>query len=128
MSAASDGPLSSTPNEPASDRANGPTSSLPEPATVHEVFADHELPPDEPTVTDKVKTLLVGQPFDLADKRVYHHISLVAFLAWVGLGADGLSSSAYGPEEAFRQLGQHTHLAVFAAERARRTGSVVNLV
>src|SRR5215831_21204520 len=32
-------------------------------------------------------------------------MSLVAFLAWVGLGADGLSSSAYGPEEAFKAIG-----------------------
>ena len=32
-------------------------------------------------------------------------------LAWVGLGSDGLSSSAYGPEEAFLALGGHTHLA-----------------
>src|SRR4051812_23482658 len=32
-------------------------------------------------------------------------MSLIAFLAWVGLGADGLSSSAYGPEEAFKALG-----------------------
>lgn len=27
------------------------------------------------------------------------------------LGADGLSSSAYGPEETFRQLGEHVGLA-----------------
>jgi amino acid transporter len=37
---------------------------------------------------------------------------LVAFLAWVGLGADGLSSSAYGPEEAYLALGQHFYLAL----------------
>jgi hypothetical protein len=37
---------------------------------------------------------------------------LIPFLAWVGLGADGLSSSAYGPEEAFKALGGHTYLAV----------------
>ena len=73
-------------------------------AAVRQVFADHEIPPDQPTVTEKVKTLLVGKPLDLADKRVYHHISLVAFLAWVGLGADGLSSSCYGPSEAFEHL------------------------
>jgi amino acid transporter len=42
-------------------------------------------------------------------------MSLIAFLAWVGLGADGLSSSAYGPEEAFRALGEHTYLAVALA-------------
>ena len=42
-------------------------------------------------------------------------MALVAFLAWVGLGADGLSSSAYGPEEAFKALGQHAYLAVALA-------------
>jgi amino acid transporter len=42
-------------------------------------------------------------------------MALVAFLAWVGLGADGLSSSAYGPEEAFKALGEHRYLAVFLA-------------
>jgi amino acid transporter len=31
----------------------------------------------------------------------------------VGLGADGLSSSCYGPEEAFKHLGSHNYLAVF---------------
>src|SRR6185436_4534412 len=36
----------------------------------------------------------------------------VAFLAWVGLGADGLSSSCYGPEESFKALGTHAYLAV----------------
>ena len=49
------------------------------------------------------------------DPRVFHSVTLIAFLAWVGLGADGLSSSAYGPEEAFRALGQHAYLAVFIA-------------
>lgn len=33
-------------------------------------------------------------------------------LAWVGLGGDGLSSSAYGPDEAFRALGTHGYLAL----------------
>jgi amino acid transporter len=43
---------------------------------------------------------------------VFHQVSLVAFLAWVGLGADGLSSSAYGPEEAYLALGDHFFLAL----------------
>jgi hypothetical protein len=42
-------------------------------------------------------------------------LPLVAFLAWVGLGSDGLSSSCYGPEEAFLVLGAHQYLAVFLA-------------
>ncbi|HMF10333.1 MAG TPA: amino acid transporter, partial [Thermoanaerobaculia bacterium] len=49
------------------------------------------------------------------DPRIFHHVTLVAFLAWVGLGADGLSSSAYGPEEAFKALGNHAYLAVALA-------------
>jgi amino acid transporter len=70
-------------------------------------------PPDErPSFSARLKRLLFGAPRDLGDKRVYHRLSVVAFLAWVGLGADGLSSSAYGPEEAFRTLGDHTYLAI----------------
>ena len=58
---------------------------------------------------------LVGGPRSVEDPGVFHHLSLVAFLAWVGLGADGLSSSSYGPEEAFKALGPHVALAPFLA-------------
>jgi len=60
----------------------------------------------------RLRSVLIGPPRDLRDRSVYEHIALVAFLAWVGLGADGLSSSSYGPEEAFKALGEHTYLAV----------------
>jgi amino acid transporter len=115
MSLPSDSSLSSTPADVVSNRADDLKTQRPEPGTVHEVFAEHEVPADEPSVTDKVKTLLVGKPLDIADKQVYHHISLVAFLAWVGLGADGLSSSCYGPSEAFEHLKEHSYLAIFLA-------------
>jgi amino acid transporter len=59
-----------------------------------------------------LRDILLGKPKDPLDPRVFHQISLVAFLAWVGLGADGLSSSAYGPEEAYLALGQHFYLAL----------------
>src|SRR5512140_2333852 len=58
------------------------------------------------------KELILGKAKDPLDPHVFHQISLVAFLAWVGLGADGLSSSAYGPEEAYLALGQHFFLAL----------------
>src|SRR6266436_5907439 len=58
------------------------------------------------------KDLILGKPKNPLDPKVFHQISLVAFLAWVGLGADGLSSSAYGPEEAYLALGQHYLLAL----------------
>ena len=41
----------------------------------------------------RLKRLLFGAPRNIFDPRTYHQISLVALLAWVGLGADGLSSS-----------------------------------
>ena len=48
------------------------------------------------------KSLVIGRARNLSDKHIFHKLSLIAFFAWVGLGADGLSSSCYGPEEAFR--------------------------
>lgn len=59
-----------------------------------------------------LQEFLFGKAKDPLDPKVFHQISLVAFLAWVGLGADGLSSSAYGPEEAYLALGQHFYLAL----------------
>jgi amino acid transporter len=59
-----------------------------------------------------LKNILFGKPKDPLDPKVFHQVSLIAFLAWVGLGADGLSSSAYGPEEAYLALGDHFFLAL----------------
>ena len=63
----------------------------------------------------RVRRLLFGAPRDLFDPKIFHNISLIAFFAWVGLGADGISSSCYGPEEAFLALGSHAVLAIFVA-------------
>ena len=63
-------------------------------------------------VTRKFRRILVGAPRDLKDRSLFHKLSLIPFLAWVGLGADGLSSSSYGPMEAFGALHEHTYLAV----------------
>ena len=65
-----------------------------------EVVGEH----DKPSLPDRLKTFLIGKPRDLMDQSLFRHVSLVAFLAWVGLGADGLSSSCYGPPEAFEHL------------------------
>ncbi len=63
----------------------------------------------------KISGVLFGPPRDPMAPETRHNIALVAFFAWVGLGADGLSSSAYGPEEAFKALGTHTHLSLYLA-------------
>jgi len=62
-----------------------------------------------------LKNAVIGRAHNLSDKKIFHNMSLIALLAWVGLGADGLSSSCYGPEEAFKALGAHTHLSLFVA-------------
>jgi amino acid transporter len=85
-----------TASEPPAPRAPQPEPASPAP------------PKRRPTI----RQFLFGKARDIEDPHTYHSIALIAVLAWVGLGADGLSSSAYGPDEAFRALGKHTYLAV----------------
>jgi amino acid transporter len=75
----------------------------------------------------KLKTLLVGKPRDALSPGVHHHMALAAFVAWVGLGADGLSSANYGPEEAFLALGANTHLALYLAIATALTVFLISL-
>jgi amino acid transporter len=63
----------------------------------------------------KIREIILGKALDPMKSETRHSMALVAFLAWVGLGADGLSSSSYGPEETFRALGVHTHLGLYMA-------------
>ena len=36
----------------------------------------------------RVRRAIIGAPRDVTDPKIFHSLSLVAFLAWVGLGAD----------------------------------------
>lgn len=67
------------------------------------------------SLTKFVKEAVIGKERQLTESGLFHKLSLVTLLAWVGLGADGLSSSCYGPEEAYKALGQYAPLAVFIA-------------
>src|SRR5665213_2654975 len=62
-----------------------------------------------------VKNVVIGRARNLSDASLFHKTSLIALLAWVGLGADGLSSSCYGPEAAFVALAGHEFLSLFVA-------------
>ena len=77
-------------------------------------------------MSTRLQHFLFGTPKDVRDPEALHKISLIALLAWVGLGADGLSSSAYGPEETFRALGEHTGLAFFLAVAMAATVSIIS--
>ncbi len=82
---------------------------------------------ESPPVLSRLKRLVLGGPRNLRDPRTFHAISLIALLAWVGLGADGLSSSSYGPDEAFRALGQHHYLAIALALATTITVLVISV-
>jgi amino acid transporter len=86
-------------------------------------------PKSRKTATNPVASLgekIIGPPRNVRDPRIFHTLSLIAFLAWVGLGSDGLSSSCYGPEEAFLALGPHRYLAIFLALMTALTVFVIS--
>ena len=66
----------------------------------------------EENIATKILHVIIGAPKQVKDPNIFHKMSLIPVLAWIGLGADGLSSSSYGPEEAYRALGTHTYLAI----------------
>ena len=78
-------------------------------------------------MASRLRQILIGKPRDITNPEVFQKISLIALLAWVGLGADGLSSSAYGPDEAFRALGSAHYLAIGLALATTITVLVIAL-
>src|SRR5271154_5483805 len=79
------------------------------------------------------RSMLFGKKRDIHDPSLFHSISLIPFLAWVGLGVDGLSSCAYGPDEAFRALfnpnhdgHNYTELAILLAIATTITVAVIS--
>ena len=76
---------------------------------------DQKTPEPPESWIRRLKRIIIGRARSPAEKGIFHKLSLIAFFAWIGLGADGLSSSCYGPPEAFLALGGHPHLGVFVA-------------
>jgi len=74
----------------------------------------------------RIKRTLIGKPRNIKDPHIFHKLALIPILAWIGLGADGLSSSSYGPEEAFKTLGSHTYLALFLALATAMTVLIIS--
>lgn len=69
-------------------------------------------------VINKVKKTVIGNPRDLNDSSTFHQISLIVFLAWVGLGSDALSSSCYGPK--VRSFHSNSGLPFFSLRKSVR--------
>ena len=81
---------------------------------------------EDDSLKDKIRHAIIGPPRNIQDPRLFHKLALIPILAWVGLGADGLSSASYGPEEAFKALGRHTYLLVFLAMATALTVFIIS--
>jgi len=79
-----------------------------------------------PSLFRRFCTFLFGKSLPLDPKKRQHTL-LIAFLAWIGLGADGLSSACYGPEQAFLILHRYPHLALYLAFAIALTVFVIAL-
>jgi amino acid transporter len=90
---------------------------------------DAETP--APAKVSFLHKMLYGKERNIEDPRLFHSISLIPFLAWVGLGVDGLSSSAYGPDESYRALfnvygGNHQEVAILLAIAIALTVAIIS--
>jgi amino acid transporter len=83
------------------------------------------MPNRKTSVTKFVKNTVIGPERQLTEHGLFHKLSLVTLLAWVGLGADGLSSSCYGPEEAYKALGHYPQMALFIAAMSAITVFII---
>jgi amino acid transporter len=81
---------------------------------------------DDHSLGGKIRQTLIGKPRNIKDPNLFHKLALIPILAWIGLGADGLSSASYGPEEAFKTLGRHTYLAIFLAVATALTVFIIS--
>ncbi len=80
---------------------------------------------DRAGLAARLRELILGRARDIRDPAVLRGLTLVPFFAWVGLGADGLSSSCYGPEESFLALGSYGFLGIFVALAAAATVFII---
>jgi len=65
-----------------------------------------------------------------ASKLKFSHLkraSLIPFFALIGLGSDGLSSSCYGPQEAYLALGKYSNLIIIIALLSMLTITVITI-
>ncbi|HTS18708.1 MAG TPA: APC family permease [Verrucomicrobiae bacterium] len=85
-----------------------------------------DLPAPKMGLQKRVRALLVGRALSPHDRSVFHKLSLIAFFAWVGLGADGLSSSCYGPQEAFLALRNYPDLCIFVGLASALTVFIIS--
>ena len=113
------------PRHRANSNGHDKPSSLPE--VVEKVDLPVGFHTGEASRWDGFWDKVIGAPRNLWDRSMFRHIALIPLLAWVGIGADGLSSSCYGPEEAFTALGSHHYIAPLVAIATALTVFIIGI-
>lgn len=110
-------------------RSRRPAITAPsgDPIALPGLVLDPIRPPSDRNTWARWRGVLLGAPRNLWDRTIFHKVALIPLLAWVGMGADGLSSSAYGPEEAFKTLGEHRYLVPFLVLAVVGTIAIISL-
>ena len=110
-------------------RTDGATGAAP--ASLPEAVKQVDLPvgfhPGGASRWESFKDRIIGAPRNLWDRSMFRHVALIPLLAWVGMGADGLSSSCYGPSEAYNTLGAHTYIAPLIAIATALTVFIISM-
>lgn len=95
-------------------------------------------PPTDPPISDRapiipaesgfqrLKRRVFGGPKNLYDKAIFHQLTLISLLAWIGLGGDALSSASYGPQESIAVIKGHPHLVVALALATAATVFIIS--
>ena len=91
------------------------------------IFLFGVLMPSPPSLLGRIREVFFGSARDPFNPETRRHIALIAFFAWVGLGADGLSSAAYGPELGYLALGGHTRFGLYLALATALTVFIISL-
>ena len=82
---------------------------------------------EKKNIFQQTKEVLIGTARSVRDPNIFHQVSLIALMAWIGLGSDGMTSSCYGPEESFLTLGSHYTLGIFVALASVVTIIIISL-
>jgi amino acid transporter len=81
---------------------------------------------ESPSFKRQFRRIFFGKARNPLEPDAFHKLSLIAFLAWIGLGSDGISSSCYGPQEAFLALHGHYYLGIFLAGMTALTVFIIS--
>ena len=87
---------------------------------------DHSLLPRE-SFAERVQRKILGGRRDISDPHALHKISLIAFLAWVGLGADDFVTKPFSVAELLARVRAQLRRIAPSAAMLQFNGLIIDL-